>query len=308
MEEPSAQEQAEVVEIAKEIVTEESGGGESVPVEGAEAEQSPVEEPAPPAEDPAFSRRFASLAKRDRALRGRENELKDLRAEVAKLRGNPNEYKDLAQLAKDNPAEAMERLGISYQQLTEQVLNEGTLTDEFKLKRENAALSDRVQQLEEARAEQEASKASTKYEKAYGNFLDDIKKFTENDGSFELVQTRDAYPLVAEVMQEHYNRHNEVMDYSKALGLVEAHFESEAQSYLGSKKLEKQLRERFSPATPEAEASQESAPPGAVAPSADTGPKTLTNGHSAQSAERQTGLLSRQESLNHIARMLEGAV
>ena len=309
MEEQAPQETVQEVaqEIIENAVEEQPAEGEPAIAEGAAPESVPEPPPLEPQED--FSARFAALARRDRKLRDRENRLKGLEAEAEKATSANNQYGDIEKLARENPFAAMEKLGISYQQLTEQVLNDGTLTDEYKLKQENATLTRRLEALEAKFQEKQKEAEAANYKSAYGKFIDEIKDFAENDGSYELVQARNAYPLVGEVMQEHYNRNHTVMPYEEALKLVESHFESEAQSYLGSKKLEKQWRERYgaAPATAEAEAGQNGEGVAEAAPPAEK-PKTLTNNHSAQSVERETGLLSRSESLERMAQILRGSV
>ena len=55
----------------------------------------------------------------------------------------------------------------------------------------------------------------------------------------------------------------------------------------------------MAPAEPEA-------PQEAAAPANNGGPKTLSNKNSAQTTERDTGMLSRAESLQRMAQMLNG--
>ena len=91
----------------------------------------------------------------------------------------------------------------------------------------------------------------------------------------------------------------EIMEYSAAAKVVEDHFESEAERYLGSKKIQERWKAKMAPAEPEA-------PQEAAAPANNGGPKTLSNKNSAQTTERDTGMLSRAESLQRMAQMLNG--
>ena len=112
------------------------------------------------------------------------------------------------------------------------------------------------------------------------------------------MQANDAYGLVAEVMQQHYIRTKEIMEYSEAAKMVEGHFESEAERYLGSKKLQDKWR-ATSQKEPEQKATSE------AEPAKSSRPKTLSNENTAKKTEPSSGVLeSKEKSLERVAQLI----
>ena len=60
----------------------------------------------------------------------------------------------------------------------------------------------------------------------------------DNDAeAFPLVTARAAWPLVAQHMQAHYDRTQEILDYGTAVSLIEEHLNSDLQAYLSHEKI-----------------------------------------------------------------------
>ena len=290
------EEAAPAEEVVEEAVEEATQEGQSEEVQ---------EEVAPEPERPDFSRQFAAIAKKERALRQRETVVKGLENRVKELEGSQGQYGEIERLAKENPAALLTKLGISYEDLTQQVINEGNPTAEQTLTLENSQLRERLEKLEGVYENQRAEARKQSLETARTTLVDNVRNFVENDDQYDLVRHNEAYELVAEVMQQHYIKtkgpdgRGEIMEYSAAAKVVEDHFESEAERYLGSKKIQERWKAKMAPAEPEA-------PQEAAAPANNGGPKTLSNKNSAQTTERDTGMLSRAESLQRMAQMLNG--
>ena len=282
------QPQLEVVETQPEVQAE------------AQAEEPAAAEPTPEPVDLESVKRFRALAKREREIRGREQALKE--RESATPQRSP--YDDIQMLARTDPLKAMKALGINYDELTHQVINDGNITGEMKLERENAALRERLDKIENQFSDRVTQDETQRYEQAYGSFIDEIKGFVKNSDSYELVSKTDAYQDVARVMQGHYNDTGEVMSYADAAREVERSLEAIADRYLGTKKIEDRYRAKWAPsAQPDQPAEQ--AEPESQTPNR---PKTLTNELAHGRSESNTKMLSRDESLELIARKLrEGA-
>lgn len=290
------EEQAPAAEVA-EVQT------EAPAVEGEQAEQTEqqpeTQEAAAPEPKQEYDadavRKFRALAKRERELRSREQALKE--RESAPQR---NPYDDIQMLARTDPLKAMKSLGINYDELTQQVINDGNVTGEMKLQRENAALRERLDNIESQFSERVKQDEKLRYEQAYGSFIDEIRGFVKNSDSYELISKTDAYQDVANVMQKHYDDVGEVMSYADAAREVESSLEAIAEKYLGTKKLEDKYRAKWSTsATTEEPVEQDK-----QEPPASNRPKTLTNELAHGRSESQTGLLSREESLKRMADML----
>ena len=181
----------------------------------------------------------------------------------------------------------MKKLGIDYDALTQQVINEGEPTADQKLKLENEALRARIEKLEGAYNEENKQRAQAQAQAARNKLIDNVKQFVDDGG------------LVAEVMQQHYIRTKEIMEYSDAAKMVESHFESEAERYLSSKKLQDKWR-----ATSQKEPEAEEATPEAETAKSSR-PKTLSNENTAKKTEPSSGALeSKEKSLERAASLL----
>lgn len=279
----------------------ESLAPESVPpTDGQQAAPAAPEPSVPPqksAYDDQFARQFAIMAKKERELVAKEQHLKSVQAKL-------QEYENLSNLARENPLEFIQKHGITYKDLTERVVNDGIETIDQRLARENAKLQERIANLEGTLGNITKEREEASYKSTYQGFIDEIKNFANNTPEeYDLVQRKGAYPLVAEVMQEHYKTTQEVLPYATALKLVEDHLEAEAKAFFESPKLKKKY-------VPEAVKEAVSAPPAPTGAAqgnqaASVAPKTLSNTHNAQQTVRNPSeLLSKEESLARAAALL----
>lgn len=285
-------------EAVQEAPAEEAPSAELMEEVAEEATEAPEAAEAPPEpERPDFSRQFAALARKERAIRQKEQEIANFAKQREQFEGTSTRLADLQRLAKENPAKLLGELGISYDDLTQQVINEGNPTEEQQLRLENEKLQARLGKLEEVYDKQRQQAEQAQVKAAHTQLVDNIKNFVDDSSTFEMVQHHDAYGLVAQVMQEHYNTTKEVLEYGDAAKLVEDHFMAEAERYLGSKKLQERFRELEKP--------RESETPEA-AEQAVKRVKTLSNGNVAKKTETSGSTLeSKERSLERVAAMIK---
>ena len=247
-----------------------------------------------PAPDP-FSRRFAQLAREQKKLRQERDEMKRVQQELDARKGTVSSFDDLQRLARENPYEVMQKLGLDYEALSRQVLQDGEITPEQKMAGEMKRLRDEINAMKAERAELVKQEEAKKYQDTYGRFVDEIKSFVDNTSEFDFVKANNAYHVVAEVMQEHYNSTQEVMSYDDAAKMVEDYYEAEAEKYLAVPKLEQRLKERYAPAKTEPVAGQteEEAQASEKKP-----PKTLTNTQVQRAPGDKPKKLSKQQSID----------
>ena len=257
-------------------------------------ESSDAGTPPEPAPDP-FSRRFAQLAREQKKLRQERDEMKRLQQELDSRKGTVSSFDDLQRLARENPYEVMQKLGLDYEALSRQVLQDGEITPEQKMAGEMKRLRDEIESMKAERAELVKQEEAKKYQDTYGRFVDEIKSFVDNTSEFDFVKANNAYHVVAEVMQEHYNSTQEVMSYDDAAKMVEDYYEAEAEKYLAVPKLEQRLKERYAPAKTEPVAGQaeEEAQASEKRP-----PKTLTNTQVQRAPGDKPAKLSKQQSID----------
>ena len=244
-------------------------------------ESSDAGTPPEPTPDP-FSRRFAQLAREQKKLRQELDEIKRVQQELQRL-------------ARENPYEVMQKLGLDYEALSRQVLQDGEITPEQKMAGEMKRLRDEIDAMKAERAELQKQQEAKKYQDTYSTFVDEIKTFVDNTNVFEFVKANNAYHVVAEVMQEQYNSTQEVMSYDEASKMVEDYYEAEAEKFLKVPKLEQRLKERYAPAKTEPEAGQADEEAKA---SEKTPPKTLTNTQVQRAPGDKPKKLSRQQSID----------
>ena len=278
-----------------------ASGGDGVSHETAGAddnndgvESSDAGTPPEPAPDP-FSRRFAQLAREQKKLRQERDEMKRVQQELDARQNTVSSYDDLQKLARENPYEVMQKLGLDYEALSRQVLQDGEITPEQKMAGEMKRLRDEIDSMKAERAELVKQEEAKKYQDTYGRFVDEIKSFVDNTNEFDFVKANNAYHVVAEVMQEHYNSTQDVMSYDDAAKMVEDYYEAEAEKYLAVPKLEQRLKERYAPAKTEPVAGQaeEEAQASEKKP-----PKTLTNTQVQRAPGDKPKKLSKQQSID----------
>ena len=187
-----------------------ASGGDGVSHETAGAddnndgvESSDAGAPPEPAPDP-FSRRFAQLAREQKKLRQERDEMKRVQQELDARKGTVSSFDDLQKLARENPYEVMQKLGLDYEALSRQVLQDGEITPEQKMAVEMKRLRDEIDAMKAERAELVKQEEAKTYQDTYGRFVDEIKTFVDNTNEFDFVKANNAYHVVAEVMQEHY--------------------------------------------------------------------------------------------------------
>ena len=288
-------------EVVQEAAAEEAPSQELMEDVAEESVESPEAPEAPPEpERPDFSRQFAALARKERAIRQKEQEIANFAKQKEQYESGATRLADLQRLAKENPAKLLGELGINYDELTQQVINEGNPTEEQKLRRQNELLQERIQKIEDIYKKQREETEQYQIKAAHTQLIDNIKNFVDDSNTYEMVQHHNAYSLVGEVMQQHYNTTKEVMEYGHAAQLVEDHFMAEAERYLGSKKLQERFRELDKPR-------EESETPEA-AEQAVKRVKTLSNGDVAKKTETSGSTLeSKEKSLERVAAMIKWA-
>jgi len=257
-------------------------------------ESSDAGTPPEPAPDP-FSRRFAQLAREQKKLRQERDEMKRIQQELDARKGTVSSFDDLQRLARDNPYEVMQKLGLDYEALSRQVLQDGEITPEQKMAGEMKRMRDEIEAMKAERAELQKQQQAKQVEQLQTQFLDEVKNFVDNEDEFGFIKANDAYHHVAEVIENYYNTTREVMPWKEAAQMVEDYYEAEAEKFLKVPKLEQRLKSRFAPAQTEPVAGQaeEEAQASEKRP-----PKTLTNTQVQRAPGDKPAKLSKQQSID----------
>lgn len=183
--------------------------------------------------DEYISPKFAMLAKE-------EKRLQEERRRLSEQKKDPDyqeylEFKKLKANAKADPLALMEKFGLSYDELTDYVIS-GKHTKDPALR----TLEEKLERFEKEAKEKEENAKKALEEAQLNNFKESIKaKCLEKADDFELVNIWGAHNLVYSVIQEHYDKTEEVLPIEEAAKKVEAYLEKESEKYQGSKKLKK---------------------------------------------------------------------
>jgi hypothetical protein len=193
-------------------------------------------------DEPKLGQRFAQLSKRERELLQKEQALKEREEKVSPLTA--------ALTAKDKRKllDEMQTHGITFEDLTEFILNEGeetpppapTVSDEVKALREKIEAKEKAEQ--EAR-DAEAKKAT---QTQIDNFKASIKSAAESKSDeYKYVNKLEQHSLVYDVILGHHAEHGEVLPIEEALKLTETYLRNEAAKI-------KAVEEISAPAAPQA--------------------------------------------------------
>lgn len=192
----------------EELKDEKSEDGEDKEEEGEKKEEEKEEEEKPEEKkedkklDDRIASRFASLSRKEKAIRMRE---KELEAKVEKFK----EVENLMELAKENPVAAIEKLGLTYEQLTSHVLK-GDKPEIQKLSK----LEHKVEQLEKEKEEFAEQDKQRRMDSAVDGFKGSIQEhLTANQEKYELINEN---PDAAEVLYEMID-----MDYANKKATAE---------------------------------------------------------------------------------------
>lgn len=213
-----------------------------------------TEEPAPTKVDPKFS----ALARKEAQLYREREELKAQKAALEQAHRQVVAFEEARQVARRDPLAALEALGITYDALTEHVLNGGKPTP-------NAEVAAVREELAQLRAEQEAARAraeelaSARLAEENQAVIEEARQaavaFTEaNVDRYELTAANNGASLVPQVREQHFARTGKLLTIEQAADLVEKHFEGVADRIAKARKFQTKIAPppRAPPATPAA--------------------------------------------------------
>lgn len=283
-----------------------------------------TETPAKEKEQDRFAPKFAALSRKEKTLRDTEKTLKQKEAEVQArekaLIEREAQVKARNQLKKEKPLQYLEEEGLTYDEITQAVLNNGEIPAEKKQEHIIAALQSEVSKLNskleerekkelDAKEEQERQSAEQKYSERIEGFKTEIKTFVDGSGeeTYELLksglfnQATNPVEAIYDVILEHYETTKakssegvgEVLDVKQAADLLEQWLEKESEKIAKTKKFKSKLPP---PAEPKVEPKLEEVQSQST--------KTLENAHSSTVPNRQETKLTDEERIAKAANLI----
>jgi len=211
------------------------------PPEAPVAEAAPVPEPVvekPPA--PPKADRFAMLARKEQDLLRRQQAVKQQQAVLAQQAEEMQRFQQMKRQAALNPLDALKELGLTYEQITEYVLNDNKPTpnaevmalrqelDEFR----NQSKTEQQRLLEQQKLMQEQESQAI-----IENFRGEVSEYVaQHADTYELTNLYDGANLVYGLIEEHFGQTGKIMSLPEASKLVEEHFEELARKAQQTKK------------------------------------------------------------------------
>lgn len=214
--------------------------------------------------EPSNAERFTLAAKRERAL---IQEREAIKAEQAKWESQTKEREaqyvareeKLKALEADfeegrsNPLAALKKMGWSYQELTDFVLNNEKPTAELEVKRVRDEFGrfkaqieqDKLKEAEERKKaeEEELKDLETKRSQAMEKFRTDLHSYIKSKADdYELINAYEEHDLVLAIIEEQYNKTGESMEADKAAALAEKYLEDK---HMGKLAQTKKFQSRF---------------------------------------------------------------
>jgi hypothetical protein len=225
-----------------------------------EAPTSSEPEAAPKAPEEPISSQYAILAKKEKALRLRDQQMKakeaEIRAREEALRPaapkapefDPSKYVAREELTKD-PFSVLADLGLSYDQLTEMALNApkaqdvATRNEIASLKAELAAIKGAQEKTNKSLEEQ----SSNSYKQALTQIRRDVTDLVTNDPYFETVAKTGSVSDVVELIERTFNEEGVLLSVEQAAKEVEDHLVDQLTSYTSRiDKIKKRLQPQAS--------------------------------------------------------------
>lgn len=218
-----------------------------VPTEATQTEEAPK----------AQARELASpqlsiLAKREKALQKQREEIQKSKLDLDSKYEEINKFKSLKEQAKTNPLKFLEEAGLTYEELTNFILNGNKPTAEMEtssIKSEMQKLRDEIAQREQERENSAKAMDEKRAQEAISNFKENITGFlTGKPDDFELCNNYpESVDLIYDVIEAHFAQTEKVMSMEEAAKLVEDHFESEAMKVTSFKKIQSKLAPKPAP-------------------------------------------------------------
>lgn len=207
----------------------------------------PTEQPQQPAlEQPAtekpkelMSTQFAALAKKEKIALNRQREAEAKLKEAEEKLKLYEQFENKKKSAKTNPLEFLSEAGLSYDEITDFMLNGGV-----KHKDKTEALEEKFNEFvsrkekeEQEKLEKEKLALQEQEKKLIAEFTNQLNKFlNDNVDKYELINLYNAQELVLATIEQHYENKKEVLSNDRAAEMVEAHLEEEAKKLANSKK------------------------------------------------------------------------
>jgi hypothetical protein len=182
------------------------------------------------------------LAKKLHMLTKREREVMAKRKEIEEASTKYKPYEELRESAKKNPLAVLEHFGLSYDELTDYIIN-GQDPENVRYKE----LQDQINSLKSEKENEAKSAREAKEQNAVMTFKNTIvESLNPERHEFCAAHGSAAIDMVYGVIEAYWNEKGEMLDHTVALDWVEEHLEEQFKPILGLKKIQSKFQSRTS--------------------------------------------------------------
>lgn len=216
--------------------------------------------------------RLEAMARKERQFHKLRKEIEAEKAGwKTKQADYESNYVPKSRLAED-PLAVLTEAGISYDKLTEILLNSPNSNDPTirAIRSEIKALKD----AQEASSKRQQESQDQQYQQALKQISTEVKLLVDSDANFETIKETGMQDAVVELIEQTFNSSGILMDIEEAAKEIEEHLMTEAIKMSKLKKLQPKLKTETPVSAPVKQQQLQ------------TSPRTLTNTVSAQSPQR----------------------
>lgn len=189
--------------------------------------------------------KYAAFARQQKAIREQQRQVQESRKlfelekeSFKKLQEEANQYKNKFDLLKTNPLDVLEEAGITYDHLTQMMLNGPNVNPEVRnLQRE-------LQNIKKAQEEQKlnAQKAqSDQYDQAKRQIRSDVDSIVNNDPIYETIKATNSMDAVVDLIEMTFKESGNLMSVEQACNEIEEYLVDEAIRLSNLKKIKDKI-------------------------------------------------------------------
>ena len=184
-----------------------------------------------PEKKESLSSQFAALAKKEKRILSERQSLEAQNKELAEKLKQYEQFETKKKSAKTNPLEFLTEAGLTYDEITQFMLNGGEAPKKDKAteleEKLNEFMSKSEQEKKEA-ADKQAKDLQEQEEKIIAQFKDSVRKqISDQKDKYELINLRGEQEMVIAVIEAHYDEKKEILSTEAAADLVEKHLEDQ---------------------------------------------------------------------------------
>lgn len=211
-----------------------------------EAPAAPIETPKSPAvsEDPQLSAKFAALARKEKAIRQRQEEIGRFQAEKEQMSKELADLRSYKQRFESDKLGFLNEQGVTYDQLVQLAVNPAD--------KNMTTMQQQIKQLEDTIKKQNEDfqkGAETQREQALRQISADVTSLINSDPQYETVKEMNAGEAITQLISTTYDEDGILLTTEQAAKQVNDYLVSEAERIAGIPSIKKRLQ----PATPVAQ-------------------------------------------------------